>query len=240
MIKNIYLRYFQILFLLFPLYLTGQIQSVYVTRGNNAMMLNYFTPVNTARQQWLNPYLYDEWKDGSILFGDSIFWEGSLRYDIFRKEMEMVLKYDTVLVTDPFSLINVSLGEHHFIYALYIIERRNRRFFGADYFETLSKPGKAKLLLRRKLRVDEEQMTGGKMALSIKSDDKTRFAVERSYFIQISEKTEAKRIRLSKRSVLAVLEKYRREVSSFAVQNHLKFSNPSDVSTIVDYYNSLN
>lgn len=224
----------------FPFTLFAQTKSVYVTRGSNAMMLSYFEPINQSREQWLNPYLYEEWKEGYILFGDSILWEGQLRFDMFRKEMEMVLSNDTVLVTDPFSLKSVKMGTHEFVYAFFINERRNRQYFGADYFEVLSMPAEAKLLLRRKLRIDEEQMTSGKVALSIKSDDKTRFAVEKHYYIQSAENTEAIRVRLSKRSVLGVLEDHKNELKQFANQNKLSFSKPADLARIIDFYNTIN
>jgi hypothetical protein len=238
--KTTYLRCLILLPLFLSVTLSAQMQSVYVTRGSTAMMMNYFTPVNQTRQQWLNPYMYEAWKDGYILFGDSILWEGQLRYDMYRKELEMVLKNDTVLVTDPFSLHSAGMGEHNFIYAFFIQERRNRQYFGADYFEVLTKPAKTKLLLRRKLRIDEDQVTSGKLALNVKSDDKTRFAVERSYYIQKSDRTEARRIKLSKRSVLEALNDRRQEVALFARNNKLSFSNPSDLSQIVDFYNSIN
>jgi hypothetical protein len=238
--KKNYLLYLLLVSALFPFTLFAQTQSVYVTRGSNAMMLSYFEPVNQTREQWLNPYLYEEWKDGYIIFGDSIMWEGQLRFDMFRKEMEMVLKNDTVLVTDPFSLKIVKMGAHDFVYAFFINERRNRQYFGADYFEVLSKPAEAKLLLRRKLRIDEEQMTSGKVALSIKSDDKTRFAAERHYYIQLTDKTEARRIRLSKRSVMKVLDDHKSELKQFANQNKLSFSRLTDLAKIIDFYNTLN
>jgi hypothetical protein len=218
---------------------SGQIQSVYLTRGSNTMMMGYFATASRAPDQWLNPYLTDEWQEGYIAFSDSVYWDGELRYDMYRKEMEMVVARDTFYVSDPFMLSEVAFGNRRFIFTLYLNERNNKSFFGADYFEVLSSANETKFLLKRELRIDEEQFSAGKLLLGLKNEEKKRFAVNKSYYIKKTFNGPAVRIKRNKHSVLSLLSDHKKEIREFADKYKLGYRNPEDIAQLVNYYNLL-
>lgn len=218
----------------------SQIRTVYMTRGDNTMMMGYFGSAPASQDQWLNPYLTEEWQEGFIVFSDSIFWDGQLRYDMFRKEMEMVVGGDTVYVSDPFMLNLVAFGEQEFVFSIYIDERGKKPYFGADYFEVLSEHDQAKFLMKRSLRIDEEQFSSSKLLLGLKNEEKMSFGINRSFYLQLSDDDPAVRIRRNKRSVLNILKDHRDEIVAFASENKLGFRKIDDIARIVNYYNSLN
>lgn len=218
---------------------SGQIKSVYLSRGSNTMMMGYFANASRAPEQWLNPYLTDEWQEGHIAFNDSVYWEGELRYDMYRKEMEMVIKRDTFYISDPFMLNGVVFGSHRFIFSLYLNEGNNKSFFGADYFEVLSSANETKFLLKRELRIDEEQFSAGKLLLGLKNEEKKRFAVNKSYYIKKTDNGPAVRIKRNKHSVLSLLNDHKKEVREFAEKYNLGYRNPEDIAQLVNYYNLL-
>lgn len=229
-----------VLLMLLAITAKSQIKTVYMTRGDNTLMMGYFGSVPISRDQWLNPYLTDEWQEGFIVFNDSIFWDGELRYDMFRKEMEMVVAGDTVYVSDPFMLNLVAFGEHEFVFSIYIDEMGKKPYFGADYFEVLSTPDQAKFLMRRSLRIDEEQFSSSKLLLGLKNEEKMSFGINRSYYLQISDDDPAIRIRRNRQSVLNMLKDRRDEIVAFANENKLGFRKIDDIARIVNFYNSIN
>jgi hypothetical protein len=218
---------------------SGQIQSVYLTRGTNTMMMGYFATASHATDQWLNPYLTDEWQKGHIVFSDSVYWDGKLRYDMYRKEMEMVVTRDTFYISDPFMLNEVAFGDHRFIFSLYLNKRNKKSFFGADYFEVLSSANETKFLLKRELRIDEEQFSAGKLLLGLKNEEKKRFAVNKSYYIKKTSNGPAVRIKRNKHSVLGLLSDHKKEIREFADKYNLGYRNPEDITQLVNYYNLL-
>ncbi|PKP47140.1 MAG: hypothetical protein CVT92_17165 [Bacteroidetes bacterium HGW-Bacteroidetes-1] len=158
--------------------LFSQIKTAYVTRGAEAFSMQYFEAEKRTTQQWLNPYLDENWKPGHIIFSDSILWEGELRYDLFRKEMEMVIKADTFIISDPFMVNQIVMDNKAFKYCVFVEDRQKMKSFGSDYFEVLTNNNKANLLLRRQLRVDDSKSAPGNLQLGIRVVEKKWFCLK--------------------------------------------------------------
>jgi hypothetical protein len=218
----------------------AQQQSVYVTRGSEAHSVRYFTQTKNQPDAWLNPYLDEEWAEGYILFADSIRWDGSLRIDLFRKQMEMVISGDTFYISQPFVLNLAKVGETYFVYKPFIEKRRNESRFGADYFEVLNEGGPAKLLLRRSLRIDESGNSPSNMLFGIQVEQKKQFAQMKRYYILMDEKGPAMPVNRGKRSFLYFFPEHKNQMKAFARKERLGFSSPEERTRLIEYYNTLN
>ncbi len=218
----------------------AQQQSVYVTRGSDAHSIRYFTQTKTLPDTWLNPYLDEEWASGYIIFADSIRWDGSLRLDLFRKQMEMVISGDTFYISQPFVLNLAQVGETSFVYKPFIETRRHESRFGADYFEVINTGGPAKLLLRRSLRIDESGNSPNNLLFGIQVEQKKQFAQIKRYYVVLDETGPALPVKKGRRSFLKMFPEHKSQLKAFARKKRLGFSNPDDRARLIDFLNTLN
>lgn len=231
---------FYLLLTLLPANLTGQMTSVYVTRGNNAAAMTYFLPETKKPDELLNPYLYKGWQPGRALFNDSLVWEGLFRYDIHAREMELVIGKDSLRISDPHKVNLVEFGQHHFIYSYFIYFVGNQQYLGNDYFEVLSDNGDTKFLLRRYIKVDVEEKSNSKMMLGLKNEESVSAKIIKEYYIRKNDDSAAMKVKKSRKSILSHLEPYQAELSNFAKTNDLSFTQPEEIARIINHYNSLN
>jgi hypothetical protein len=238
---NKYVLYLIVLGLacLFALSARGQIQSTYLSRGSDMHSIHYFAKAIQPPDLWLSPYLDEEWVDGHIQFADSIVWYGELRLDLFRKQMEMVISSDTFYIARPMTVDLIKVGNSYFVYTPFIDNNEKMQTFGADYFELLSQPAPAKLLLRRKLRIEETGMAQSNMLFGNPPDNKKSFAPISSYYIQKTHDGPALRIKRNRRSLQLVFSDHWNELEDYRRQNKLGFRKVDDIARMVDYYNLI-
>jgi hypothetical protein len=217
----------------------AQDRTMYVARGGSAHTMRYFSQPNIPATVWLNPYLDENWAGGYIIFSDSIQWLGDLRLDLFRKRMEMRIEGDTFMISEPFVLNQIRMGDAYYVYSPFVIEKRNKRIFGADYFEVLNPPGKVNLLLRRNVRVNESSIAPSNMLFGGKVEEKKSFAQVKQYYLQTEEDGAAILLRRKRSSLLKHLADKKDAIDAFAKANKLSFSDPSDVAKIVEHYNAI-
>jgi hypothetical protein len=219
----------------------SQVSTVYVTRNAEAFSMSFIKPINQSRQSWLNPYLNENWQPGYIIFSDSIKWEGQLRLDLYRHEMEMIVEKDSLLITNPLMLNEVKMGENIFIYSYFIKNHLGQPYAGSDYFEVLTEPGPIKLLMKRTLRVDESKASSGNIQLGLKVEEKMAFAKILSYYIQFEPHSQAVPLIKGKKAVLGLFpSEKRKELIIFARNQKLNFRNLEDIVLIINHYNSKN
>ncbi len=219
--------------------LQAQIQSVYLTRGSNAHSIHYFSPTREPADLWLNPYLDEQWKDGHIQFADSIIWYGQLRYDLFRKQMEMIIENDTFYISQPFIVDLIMIGDDYFVYSPYIDKVRKEQVFGSDYFKLLSNPGPAKFLLRNRLRIEESGLAESNLLFGMPSEQKKSFARLTTYYIQLSHEGPAIRIKRKKSQLKKLLADKWAEIEIYSKENKIRYRKVSDIAQLVDYYNTI-
>jgi hypothetical protein len=217
----------------------AQDRTAYVTRGGSAHTMRYFSQPNTPTTVWLNPYLDEDWANGYIIFSDTIQWLGDLRLDLFRKRIEMRIEGDTFMISEPFVLNQIKMGDAYYVYSPFVIEKRNKNIFGADYFEVLNPPGKVNFLLRRNVRVNESSIAPSNMLFGGKVEEKKSFAQVKQYYLQTEQDGAAIFLRRNRSSVLKHLVDKKDAIEAFAKENKLSFSDPRDVAKIVDHYNAI-
>lgn len=217
----------------------AQDRTMYVARGGSAHSMRYFSQPNTPTTVWLNPYLDENWAGGYIIFSDSIQWQGDLRLDLFRKRMEMRIEGDTFMISEPFVLNQIKMGDAYYVYSPFVIEKRNKRIFGADYFQVLNPPGKVNLLLRRNVRVNESSIAPSNMLFGGNVEEKKSFAQVKQYYLQTEKDGAAILLRRKRSSLLKHLADKKDAIDAFAKANKLSFSDPMDVAKIVDHYNEI-
>jgi hypothetical protein len=201
--------------------------------------IHYFAKTTQPPDLWLSPYLDEHWTEGHIQFADSIVWYGELRLDLFRKQMEMVISADTFFISQPMTVDLIKVGDSYFIYTPFIDNNEKNLTFGADYFELLSKPAHAKLLLRRKLRLNESGMAQSNMLFGKPPESKKSFAHISSFYVQKRHDGPAVRINRNKRSFKEVFGEHWEEIDNYRRYNRLGFKKTDDIARIVDYYNTL-
>lgn len=239
---NHYLKthcFFLLLLLFLQLNGLSQPQTTYVIRGGESHAVTYFSNEKSIRQQWLNPYLDENWQSGRIVLNDSIQWEAQLRLDLYRREMELVINGDSMYVSEPFQLRYLEIGDRTFVYRFYTEKVAGDLLLSANYFEQLNQKGPVLLLLRRRLRVDEQRMAPGNVQLAMKFETKTIFAVENHYFLQIGNEALPIKINRNKRQLLRLLADERSALKRYAAQNRKNFRKPEHLAAIIDYYNQL-
>lgn len=217
----------------------AQNRTTYVIRGGTAHTMRHFSQPDTPTSVWLNPYLDENWADGYIIFSDSIQWLGDLRLDLFRKRMEMRIEGDTFMISEPFVLNLIKMGEAYYVYSPFIKEKRNKKTFGADYFEVLNPPGKVNLLLRRNVRVNESSIAPSNMLFGGNVEEIKSFAQVKQYYLQTEKDGAAILLRRRRSSLLKHLADKKDAIDAFAKENKLSFSDPSDVAKIVEHYNAI-
>lgn len=217
----------------------SQVSTIYVTRNSEAFSMSFIKPITQSRQSWLNPYLDENWQPGYIIFSDSIKWEGQLRLDLYRHEMEMVVGSDSVLITDPLRLNEVKMGESRFIYSFFIKNQLGKTYAASDYFEVLTQPGPVKLLMQRSLRVDESKASSGNIQLGIKVEEKMSFAKVLSYYIQPEPNKQAVPLKKGRKNFLGYFPAAnQKELTTFARNQKLNYRRLDDLVLLINFYNS--
>jgi len=202
--------------------------------------MSYFLPETKKSEELLNPYLYKGWQPGHAVFNDSLYWEGLFRYDIYAREMEMVIGKDSLRISDPHKLNLVQFGQHHFIYSFFIYFIGNQQYLGNDYFEILSDTGATKFLLRRFIKVDVDEKSNSKMMLGLKNEESVSAKIMKEYYIRINDDSAALRVKRTRKSILRHLSPHQADIVKFAKSNNLTFTDPDDIARIVNHYNSFN
>jgi len=216
-----------------------QPQTTFVIRGGESHAVSYFSSERSVKQQWLNPYLDENWQAGRVVLNGGDTWEAHLRLDLYRKELELVMNGDSLYVSEPFAINYIELDGRKFVYRFYTEKVAGDLLLGSDYFEQLNTAGPVSLLLQRSLRVDEQRMAPGNVQLSMNFETKSRFATVNRYFLQTHHEVPAIKIKRNKRQLLKLLNDERAELKRFARSNRKSFRNPAHMAEIIDHYNQL-
>ncbi len=217
----------------------SQVSTIYVTRNSEAFSMSFIKPITQSRQSWLNPYLDENWQPGYIIFSDSIKWEGQLRLDLYRHEMEMIVGNDSVLITNPLMLNEVKMGKKSFIYSYFIKDHLGQPYAGSDYFEVLTESGPVKLLMQRTLRVDESKASSGNIQLGIKVEEKMSFAKVLSYYIQPEPNKQAVPLKKGRKNFLGYFPAAnQKELITFARDQKLNYRRLDDLVLLINFYNT--
>ncbi len=176
-------------------------------------------------------FLYDDFRPGNLIIkGDTLIEGIKFRYNIYSKQMEMVVNNDTLALIRPEKVKNIYFDRKSFIYTAY--EEKNK--IELDYFQVLSE-GKSNLLLHYKVIFIPKNPPATPYSTGNPND---QLEQSKNYFYQKGDKPA---ILLSKKSknILESLSDKKTEVDKYIKEKDLKATNEKDMVEIFQYYNSL-
>jgi hypothetical protein len=180
-----------------------------------------------------SPYLNEEFEDGTMTALDGTLIPGlKYRYDIFGDKMQFILGGDTATISKPLALRSIQLGEHSFVYEVYILEAGR---MSSGYFEVIEDTGYLKVLHKRSIELEQDVYVsnygggGGTKEFRMKRVN--------SYYLKNGDS--AARIISSKKNLLEVIPGHQDQVRQFLKEKHLSVRKAEDLQAIAIYYSSL-
>ena len=175
-----------------------------------------------------NPYYFEDFKEGAVITKDNRKFTGVLRYDLYADEMEFKINEDIYWIAYPVLIEYLKIEDHVFMYFDKDIADSKK----GHYFEVLVM-GDCKLLLRKGVNLKEAEeakpYTDPKPAIFI--DRKDLFYLQKgiAYPTRIT----------NKKSIEDYLSDKSQEVSKFMKKNKISAGNKSELTNLIQYYNSL-
>ncbi|MFC2111494.1 hypothetical protein ACFLQ5_03485, partial [Bacteroidota bacterium] len=157
-----------------------------------------------------SPYLSDNFMMGNLISGTDTL-SALFRYNIFNKVMEMIYKDDTLNLTSPFSVKEITFSNRKFIYCIAIDMKSGKQLLNSNYYEVLA-DGYCQLLLKRTKKLDENAYVRNYMGGG--GDGRAMYSTIDSYYIRINEGA-AVRVSKNKKSILRVLNDKESEIKSY-------------------------
>ncbi len=184
-----------------------------------------------------SPYYNKEFMFGELELIDGKTVKGLLRYNIYAQELELIVKKDTLIITDPTKIKNIDFSGKKFIYSLILEDKRNKDFISGAYFETMNS-GECKILVKRRINLRENTFTdyyggGG-------GDGSQRYIPELTYYIKKSDDRPAIKLKKNKKFLFEVLGEHENKIKEFISEKDLNPKNTKDLVKIIEYYNQLN
>lgn len=96
-----------------------------------------------------NQYLSDDWMYGAISLKNSTALMGKLRYNIYLQQIELLTdNNDTLYLSDISKVDNIDIGNHSFIYRLYVGKEADKSYLKGGYFQKLAQTNTGQLLIQ--------------------------------------------------------------------------------------------
>lgn len=183
-----------------------------------------------------SPFYNKDFMFGELELVDGNTVKGLFRYNIYAQELEVIVKKDTLIITDPTKIKNFDFSGKQFIYSLILEDRKKTDFISGAYFESVNN-GECKLLIKRRINLRENTFTdyyggGG-------GDGSQRYIPELTYYIKKSDDKPAIKLKKNKKFILNYFEDYKNEISDYISSQNLNTRNEQDIIKIIEYYNQL-
>lgn len=175
-----------------------------------------------------NPYYFKDFRKGAVITKDGRKYNGVLRYDLYADQMEFKIDGDIFWIANPVLIEYLKIGGNVFMYFDKDIADSKK----GHYFEVLVM-GDCKLLLRKGVNLKEAEEA------KPYTDPKPATFVDRKdlFFLQ---KGIAYPTRITnKKSIEDYLSDKSQEVSKFMKKNKISTGNISELTNLIQYYNSL-
>lgn len=183
-----------------------------------------------------SPFYNKDFMFGELELVDGSTVKGLFRYNIYDQELEIIVKRDTLIITDPTKIKNFDFSGKKFIYSLILEDGKKTDFISGAYFETVNN-GECKLLIKRRINLRENTFTdyyggGG-------GDGSQRYIPELTYFIKKSDDKPAVKLKKSKKFILNYFDDYKDEINDYISSQNLSVRDEQDIIKIIEYYNQL-
>jgi hypothetical protein len=218
-----------LLFLLFPFYITSQI-TFNTPEGNAVSFLTKNKDYADVEAEG-SPYLGGTaFKNGGVFVRDSLEMRGALRYNAYRSEIEVAdndISYFSLLKR-PY--ITAEIAERLFKMYNYKDAKNLDR---VAYFNPLN-AGDMVLLFKPEVKLKRGRVPSTSYDRLVPP----KFIDISSYYIKIGEEP-AREVKLKKKTFIGLLRDKKDQVSGFIEKNDLNLRHEEDVISLLNYYNTL-
>ena len=189
-----------------------------------------------------NLFVYDEWNKGMLVLNDSIFSvQDYLKYDAYNDRVlvknmknldEIIEIYDNSLT--GFSILDSKDNKKHDFVRLNVDKFENR--VEGKYFEIVFNTENTNYFLKRttKILYDPSKSKGTQPINAIPLEYRDIV----TYYLKNEEEVYVE-VKLTKKDILAVLNKHTSVIADYIKKNKLSFIKESDIMKLVNYYYSL-
>ena len=178
-----------------------------------------------------SPYLYDTWfNSGKVFLNDRVISMMSFNYNLKLERFEAKISEDSVFAVDPQGIKKVEIRGNEFIRTLDPEFQRN------SYFEKLADINGKMLLEKHIIELKEGQVN----PMTMKKMQKDALIKREIFYIANDKGEELKKFKLKKGSILSLINKSKvSSVKDYAKENRLKFKNPKDVQSLLEYAKTI-
>ena len=175
-----------------------------------------------------NPYYYEDFRKGAVITKDSRKYIGVLRYDLYADEMEFKIDEGIYWIANPVLIEYLKIEDHVFMYFDKDIADSKKGY----YFEVLVM-GDCKLLLRKGVNLKEYEKA------KPYTDPKPATFVDRKDLFYLQKGIAYPTKITNKKSLEDYLSDKSQEVKKFMKKNKISAGNISELTNLIQYYNSL-
>ena len=216
-------------------HLTGQVSGVNIG-GNNFTGSFQISPDNYADPVLGTPYLNPDWMYGNLVLADQTELEGLFRYNVYGQELEMVYNEDTLGISAPFSVGELSLSNKRFIHSLLIEKEYREKYLSAAFFEVVY-DGNCQLLIKH--RADVENNSYSTTYMGGGGDGRDYYVHKSSYYYKIAPGTAAKKVKRRKKDLLRIFGSHETEIKSYMKSERINPRVDEDLLALFRYYNEI-
>ncbi|MCX2717971.1 hypothetical protein [Lentiprolixibacter aurantiacus] len=171
-------------------------------------------------------YDTENFKYGSVLVKGSESYKALLRYNGFRDQIEMKSSDNSITVLMKRNYISARINNELITIRKFEDEGRERQ----GYFSVIAQHGDFELLQRRQIILKEAQQASSSYA----KDKPARFEKDYNYYLQYKEDGVAKKVRLSKKSVIDALPaEYQDKANALCKENKWKLKTEAEVGLLL-------
>jgi hypothetical protein len=175
-------------------------------------------------------YFDETYRMGEVTIRDKVELRGKMRFNAFRNEIQVLQEGDESFPLLKRSYIKAAIGKKVFGIYLYEDAKGNNR---SSYFNPLNE-GNTILLYKPEIKLKKGRVP----ATSYDRTVPPTFIDVSTYYIKKGDKT-AKRIRLKKTDILAILSDKKNEIQAYIKSENLSLKKEDDLIKLMDYYNSI-
>ena len=178
-----------------------------------------------------SPYLFENWNtDSKIYTKERIYKIKFFNYNIAKERFEAKFSEDSVLVISTGGIKQIKIN--NVVMKPYYDVEANK----FNFFEEIGSINDKMVVKKYEIKVVE----GNFNPMTQKKITQDRYVSSEHLFVVEDEKMPLKRLKLSKSSILSLMDSdHKPQVVDFVKKNKLKYNKISDVHKILDFHNSI-
>lgn len=186
-----------------------------------------------------SPYLFNEWAKGEITtIKEEHHSDLDLKFNLFTGQIiykNPFTKDSTLIMSKFLTSFQLQNNDTTFLFHLILPTEEKAKPIGSKNFYLILLNGKNTLLAQPKVKIKRATQNS-----LINSDGqlKDRYNRYDEFYLKL-ENDKIITLKRSKKSLIKSLEHHHIEMKKFLKETHLDLSNPTDLTTLVKYYNAL-